>query len=218
MRRHMGLPGVCVGWGPIGDAGYLTRKEGVRESLSQRLGKEPLSAREALNQLHHILSQEPSLAIANFEWNTLSRLLPSANSQRFSVLNRSLKSENRSENTEDFEKLIAGKSRKEVSVLVQELVFIEVARTLQIRVEQIDTTLSLQDLGLDSLMAIELARLLDIPDTNDVDANTSDREVQLDSIAQHMSRQHDEVVTAEDILQIAKDAEALKSRDRRPAI
>ncbi len=37
MRRHLGLPAVCVGWGPIGDAGYLTRNEAVRDSLGQRV-------------------------------------------------------------------------------------------------------------------------------------------------------------------------------------
>ena len=36
LRQAMGLPATCIGWGPIGDAGFLTRNDAVKESLAQR--------------------------------------------------------------------------------------------------------------------------------------------------------------------------------------
>ena len=39
LRNGMGLPALCIAWGPVGDAGYLTRHESVKESLAQHIGK-----------------------------------------------------------------------------------------------------------------------------------------------------------------------------------
>ena len=54
-RRAEGLPGLAVAWGAIGDAGYLARHAEVSESLARRLGRQSLSAREALQGLEQIL-------------------------------------------------------------------------------------------------------------------------------------------------------------------
>lgn len=157
LRRRMGLPGVCISWGPIGDAGYLTRHTAVRESLCQRLGRPPLAAGQALEQLGRLLGENDSRYIANFDWNTLAHLLPSAASHRFAVLNRGLKSAGLSAGELDFRALIADKSPEEVASIVQQLVVQEVAEVLAISAERIDPARSLHDLGLDSLMAVELA-------------------------------------------------------------
>ncbi len=157
MRRDLGLPAVCIGWGPIGDVGYLSHNEALRDSLSQRLGKPPMIALEALNELDHLLPQEHSLTVANFDWNTLARHLPSFDHERFSVLNRSIENTGVLESGSDFQTLIAGKSSEEVTVLVQKLVIREVAQVLSIGADRLDPARSLHDFGLDSLMAVELA-------------------------------------------------------------
>ncbi|MBD3814441.1 MAG: SDR family NAD(P)-dependent oxidoreductase, partial [Betaproteobacteria bacterium] len=240
MRRHMGLPAVCVGWGPIGDAGYLTRFEAVRDSLGQRLGKPPLRTLQALNELDHLLPQGSSLAVANFDWNTLARLLPSATRSRFSVLNRSLKGTGLSEDEADFQTLIAGKSPEEVAVVVQQLVVQEVAQILAIGADRIDPSRSLHDLGLDSLMAVELALGLEqrfgiqLPVMMLNESPTAEKVTQriverllggteegdstpnsVVAVVQGIAKQHGEALTAEELQQITQDARALQKQGTR---
>jgi NADPH:quinone reductase-like Zn-dependent oxidoreductase/acyl carrier protein/short-subunit dehydrogenase/SAM-dependent methyltransferase len=162
MRRGMGLPATCVSWGPIGDAGYLTRHTDVRDSLGQRLGKPHLSAAEALKQLDKILlSPDSSAIVADFDWRVLAKVLPCSSSNRFAVLNRTMRERGISEETPDFRALIAQKKPKEISRIVRNLVIQNVAQVLYIKADRIETNTSLHDMGLDSLMAVELAQGLE---------------------------------------------------------
>ena len=240
MRRHMGLPAVCVGWGPIGDAGFLTRNEAVRDSLAQRLGKPPLRTLRALNELDHLLPQGRSQAVADFDWNTLARLLPSAASSRFAILNRSLKSASLAENEADFQTLIAGKSAEEIAVIVQQLVVQEVAQILAIGADRVDPARSLHDLGMDSLMAVELALGLErrfgiqLPAMMLNESPTAEKVAQriverllggadeddstpnpVDAVVRGMAQQHSEAVTAEELQQITQDTRVLQKQGTR---
>lgn len=158
MRRSMGLPAVCVSWGAIGDAGYLARNEAIRNSLAQRLGKTPLAAIEALAQLDSVLLDNAETSIrAEFDWETLARLLPSSSGVRFKVLNQSLEDRRHVCESLNIRALIAGKPAEEIACIVRELVTQEVSKTLCVAVERIEPTRPLHDLGMDSLMAVDLA-------------------------------------------------------------
>ncbi len=159
LRRAHGLPVTCIGWGPIGDAGYLTRNQVVKDSLASRLGAEPLSASGALRMLGRALvASQPNLAIADFQFSALARLLPSARGPRFNILRRLGGDDDAgAENLDDIKMLIEGKSPAEVNALVTQWVTQEVAQILAVSAERIDPARSLHDLGLDSLMGVELA-------------------------------------------------------------
>lgn len=240
MRRHMGLPAACIGWGPIGDAGYLTRNEAVRDSLEQRLGRPPLSTSKALDQLAHILTKGTSLAIANFDWNTLVRLLPSSNCSRFTVLNRSLKNTGLMNCESDFQALITGKPPEEVAAFVQQWVVQEVAQILAIAADRIDPSRSLHDMGLDSLMAVELALGLEqrfgiqLPVMMLNESPTAEKVTQrivekllgrtdeqdlstntVDTVVRNLAKQHGESMAAEDVQQIAEGAQTLAQQGAR---
>lgn len=163
LRHSLGLPATCVGWGPIGDAGYLTRNETVKESLSARLGAAPLASRNALAMLDRLLAAgSVTCAVADFDWHALARLLPSAQGPRFADLRRQAGSGGVAvQNGEDFESLIADKSGAEVTEIVRTVVAQEVAQILCIDVDRIDRARSLHDLGMDSLMGVELALALE---------------------------------------------------------
>ncbi len=223
MRRHIGLPAVCIGWGPIGNAGYLSRNTGARDSLGQRLGKPPLSALEALNQLDKILAKNSaSLAVANFDWNVLSRLLPSATCRRFAILNRSLGDVDLAGEATDLRALITSKTAEEITVIIRNLVIQEVAQVLLIKADRIDAKSSLHDLGLDSLMAVELAKGLEhrfglqlpIMMFNEsptaervtsfiverlVENTQNDVDTPIEGLVQDLARQHGEEMTQSDI-------------------
>lgn len=157
LRRSSGLPATCIGWGPIGDAGYLTRNQAVKDSLTTRLGAAPLSARDALAMLERLLVRNVgTTAVADFDWPTLAHLLPSAQGPRFESL-RTQAGPAADVDNEDINALIAGKTHEEVRGIIQSLVTQEVARILCIRADRIDPARSLHDLGMDSLMGVELA-------------------------------------------------------------
>ncbi len=158
LRQNLGLAASCIAWGPIGDAGYLTRNETVKDSLGKRLGKATLLAEQALNQLDRVLAADGEVTIvANFDWSALARLLASAQSERFAILNRARKEHDAGSDGQDIHSLILGKTPEQIHTLVAAWVAQEVANILRTEVDRIETQRSLHDLGMDSLMAVELA-------------------------------------------------------------
>ena len=160
LRREIGLPATCIGWGPIGDAGYLSRNQAVKDSLASRMGAEPLGALQALDMLDYLLSPDARrvTTVADFEWSALSRILPSAQTPRFDSLRRNAGSASDSgAEVEDIQALLSGKTPDEVRNIIQGLVTREVSQVLCINPDRIDPKLSLIDLGMDSLMGVELA-------------------------------------------------------------
>lgn len=157
LRRQAGLPAECIGWGPIGDAGYLTRNTAVRDSLGQRLGGAPLTSADALARLDEILGSGRVGALANMDWPTLSRFLPSSDCSRFAVLNGRRRDSATDDDGLDFRALAAEKTAEELQELVRDHVVTEVAHILSLSADRIDPERPLHDLGMDSLMAVELA-------------------------------------------------------------
>ena len=241
MRHAMGLPATCIGWGPIGDVGYLTRNEAVKGSLAQRLGKVPLTAAGALDQLDRMFDPDAGThAIANFDWSVLSRLLPSAPSARFTALNRNVKDGSLAEDSMDFRMLIAGKSVMEITDIVRKLVTQEVAQILSISPDRIEPGRSLHDLGMDSLMAVELAMgleqrfgiqlpvmmLNESPTAERVTARIVEKlfggadEAALstgatDTLVENLTKQHGEAVTQKEIEGVIEDVRAMAQQGTR---
>lgn len=241
LRHVMGLPATCICWGPIGDVGFLTRNEAVKESLAQRMGRTPLAATEALDQLDRLLHPDAEpLAVANFDWTVLSRMLPSAQSARFAELNRHRKAGEGSGEPQDFRSLIAGKMPEEIAAIVCALVTQEVAQILSMGADRIEPQRSLLDLGMDSLMTVELAlgleqrfgiqlpvmMLNESPTTEKVTARIVDKLLgnpdddassvgTVDALVQDLAKQHGENVTAEDVQHIAEGTRALVQKGTR---
>jgi acyl transferase domain-containing protein/NADPH:quinone reductase-like Zn-dependent oxidoreductase/acyl carrier protein/NADP-dependent 3-hydroxy acid dehydrogenase YdfG len=157
LRRQAGLPAVCIGWGPIGDAGYLTRNVAVRDSLAQRLGGAPLTVAQAMRHLEAALAVGGDAAIATMDWGVLRRFLPSARNSRFERLNAACKDGAQDDALNDFQALAATKTRSELLDMVRGFVLQEVADIFSLGVDRIDPERPLHDAGMDSLMAVELA-------------------------------------------------------------
>lgn len=239
LRCSMGLPVHCIAWGPIGDAGYLTRNEAVKDSLAQRLGRQPLGADEALAGLADILAGPSGLhTLANFDWSALSRLLPSSGSSRFALLNQSLGEAVQASDIQDIRALIAGRSPGEITELVRGLVVQEVAQILSVGAERIEPHRSLHDLGMDSLMAVELAlgleqrfgiqlpvmMLNDAPTVDKVSARIiekltggegADTAETADALVAGLVQQHGESMSPDEIKGLADEARALTRQGAR---
>lgn len=155
LRREEGHPCTCLAWGPIGDVGYLTRHEDVKQSLGRRLGAAPLSIASALKAFDKALGHQGYLLIANVDWDVALSGFPTIPG-RLAALKTSSQTKPQADST-DFREQIKDLSPEEVAALVLELAREEVALVLNMEVGQIPLDRSLQSLGLDSLMAVELA-------------------------------------------------------------
>ena len=155
LRLEMGLPCTCLAWGPVGDVGYLTRHEDVKKSLVRRLGAAPLSVAMALKAFDKALGTQGYLLIAHVDWEVVLEGFP-VRPARLSALARHSTRSVQAGST-DFHERIRTLSSTEVAALVLDLAREEVAHVLNMEVSQVPLDRSLQSLGLDSLMAVELA-------------------------------------------------------------
>jgi len=158
-RRAQGLPGLAVGWGAIGDVGILARDaEGVAK-LERISGIVAMKAGEALANLEGLLTRADicpdTVHCANFRPGAALQGLKLLATPAFGTLFAAAEG-GAGESGIDLAGLVQGKSEGEARLLVAPLVAQEVARILRLTVEDIDVTRPLDDLGMDSLMSLEL--------------------------------------------------------------
>jgi acyl transferase domain-containing protein/NADPH:quinone reductase-like Zn-dependent oxidoreductase/acyl carrier protein len=158
-RLALGLPATCVGWGPIADAGYLARNERVRDALVGRIGGHALTADAALRALEDLMGAKAShLALLELDWSVLGRFLPAARAPKFSELARLADAGVRGrESPQDLRRWLEELGTAELHAALCEFVRGEIAQILRTAPERIESTSSLFDMGMDSLMAVELA-------------------------------------------------------------
>jgi len=155
-RQAQGLPAKFSAWGAISDVGYLARNEETKEALQSRLGGEALSSDQALKMLEKImLSAKTGAAVIDLDWGVIQRVMPAANSAKYEELRRQVKGSD-SEQFEDIQTLIANMSHAEVKDLVVDLLLDEIEQILRLPREKLDIEQSVFDLGMDSLMGMEL--------------------------------------------------------------
>jgi len=163
-RRAIGLPATCISLGPIGDTGYLARHEKVREALVGRLGGRALAADEALSALEGLLTTQSSpVGLLELDWSVLSRFLPAAHAPKFSGLARHDNNGTRgNEPAHDLRRRLSQLQENELLPALIDFIRGEIAQILRIAPERIDASTSLFDIGMDSLMAVELAGSMEI--------------------------------------------------------
>ncbi len=157
-RHSQGLPATCAAWGAIDDVGYLARHEEVKDALQSRLGGEALRSAAALEQLGVLMNRDACCrAVIDLDWSVLDRFLPASDSLRFEPLRRSSKrSGSDLDQADDLRVLMEQHTQEEVVAMLIDLVADEVAQIMRLPKERIAPDRSLYDLGMDSLMAVEL--------------------------------------------------------------
>jgi phthiocerol/phenolphthiocerol synthesis type-I polyketide synthase C len=157
-RRGAGLPATCVRWGAIDDVGFLARNPKIKESLQGRMGGSALQSAVALEALEAMLLADRSdLGVLELEWRKVSRSLSSAASPKFSELARGGgDGQPEKEGTVDLKRMLAELPEEELLNAVVEMLKVEIGDILRIAPEKIDPTCPVQQMGLDSLMGVEL--------------------------------------------------------------
>ncbi len=161
-RRQAGLPGLAVGWGAIGDVGYLARNTDVGDILSQKLGEAAIGAREGLDILSSVLVRDGQTDgagvyyIGRIDWSTAANELAVVKTPRFADFMDGLSLRGPDEGSLDLLELISGHSEADARLLVAELLAVELAQILRLPLEDINVQRPLSEFGMDSLMGLEL--------------------------------------------------------------
>ena len=163
-RRARGLPGLSMCWGFLSGTGYVWRQPEVQRYL-EYLGLRRVTVAEALDALEILLrSQQPQAIVGRMEWSQFWRSFPAA-SRRFSAL------PGVGEAYEPVQR--AGEPGSALAVLRQAdpasrrdaacaYVVQRVAKVLTEPESKIDVDAALTNIGLDSLMAVELQTLFHV--------------------------------------------------------
>lgn len=162
-RRAAGLAATCVRWGAIDDVGFLARNVKIKDALQNRMGGRAINSAVALDVLEAMLVADRSgLGVMELDWRALSRFLPSAGSPKFSELARYGGDSGREEaNAGNIQQLLEELSGAELLSTVIEMLAGEVGEILQVSPDKIDPARSMYDMGLDSLMGVELVVALE---------------------------------------------------------
>lgn len=167
-RRALGLPALAVAWGGIEDVGLLARNRAVKDMLAGRAGVKTMAAREALDLLAEALAnpgrapEEAVLVVSEMNWPTARAHLPLLQSPVYGALARAGEtSATEGRQKLDVRGLAATLSPEEARVKVIDVITEEIALILRLPKESVNKTKPLADVGVDSLMAVELAAALE---------------------------------------------------------
>jgi malonyl CoA-acyl carrier protein transacylase len=174
-RRAMGLPALTVNWGVIADVGYVARDTQVSEHLG-RIGVKPLLSQQALSMLGELLLLEAvQTTVASINWHHWSQLYAAGVSPRFSHLagEKIVSKEagdapagsrpkgDRNSEGDSFLNTLKAAQPAERQQSVESHLLKQVARVLGTSPAKLDRSKSLTNLGLDSLMAVELSNRIE---------------------------------------------------------
>lgn len=162
-RRAEGLPATCVRWGAIDDVGFLARNQKIKDALQGRMGGGALASQVALDALEDMLVADVSgLGVLELDWRALSRFLPSANLPKFSEIARQAGDTGDDDSgANDIAHLIATLDDRALHERFTEMLKAEIGEILRVSPDKIEATRSVYDMGLDSLMGVELVVALE---------------------------------------------------------
>ena len=166
-RRAAGLPALAVAWGAIADAGVLARSAARRDAIAARAGVRGMEAKIALDLMAEALASEGAppadgvLAISDMNWSAARSNLKILGSPTYRRLLNGLEVDEAQTRAgmdlrEIARRLPPDEARREIADIVVE----ELARILRLPREDVSKSKPLSEIGLDSLMAVELTLAL----------------------------------------------------------
>jgi acyl transferase domain-containing protein/acyl carrier protein/2-polyprenyl-3-methyl-5-hydroxy-6-metoxy-1,4-benzoquinol methylase len=164
-RRQCGLAGLSVNWGAIADVGFVARQGDVGEHF-QRLGMKSLPSLQALSILGELLKVEAvQTIVAPINWQRWCQVHAVGANGRFSHLVRdkavSKEAGNSLNKGDSFRNTLIAAESSERQHLVESYLLEQIARTLGSSPTKLDKSKTLTNLGLDSLMAVELSNRIE---------------------------------------------------------
>ncbi|MFM7375835.1 MAG: SDR family NAD(P)-dependent oxidoreductase, partial [Chthoniobacterales bacterium] len=162
-RRALGLSALAVNWGALGGEGYVARNERVAEYLA-RIGTGLLEPREIFEVLENLLGTNAAqVAGMRIDWAKWRQASKGAQDNRLfeRVLSGTAEADESGGKVGDWRKRIdaAGPDERE-GVIVQALQEV-VGSVLRVKPDSLRPEQPLTDLGLDSLMGVEIENMIE---------------------------------------------------------
>jgi acyl transferase domain-containing protein/NAD(P)-dependent dehydrogenase (short-subunit alcohol dehydrogenase family) len=155
-RRAAGLPATSVAWGAFGGAGMLARNPHAAEHLS-RVGIRPLPVRDGVAALSRILRwDQPDLAVLDVDWGTLRRAHPIANTCPRLAHIVAEAGDGGLTATQDLREVLQSVPPEDRLDWTIKGISALIAEALRIPPEALDVHRPLMQLGIDSLIGMEL--------------------------------------------------------------
>jgi acyl carrier protein len=169
--RLQGLPTLAVAWGGIEDVGYLSRNLSANASLRKRFASSMITAAAALDALDLACDTKgrlttATLAIARIDWAMARRELAVTRAPSFAGVVPAAGARQSTSSAATLEKLKL-MSIDQASESLLEVVVEEIARVLRLPAKEVDRHRPLAEIGMDSLMMLELRSTVE--DTLQVD-------------------------------------------------
>lgn len=153
-RRAEGLPGLSIAWGVLRDAGVAARGDGLVEQL-ERLGIRAFTTARALEALGQLMDNSPAtITFAEVDWQRWASHTALAATPRFNQLVESSMSGDR---LAAFGRELAEHPPAERLGVLHAQLAVTLGALLGIPADRIPLDRSFDDLGVDSLMAVELS-------------------------------------------------------------
>ncbi|KMO22683.1 type I polyketide synthase [Methylobacterium platani] len=165
-RRRLGLPALAVAWGAIGDVGVLARNKAVMETLAGRVGVTPVDARKSLDLMAEALgsqggaSDDAVIAIAAMHWGKARERLATLRSPSYASLGSEQQAEAGGAVAISIPGLLRAHDLDDVRKTVADAIVEDIARILRLPKDDISRVRQLSEIGLDSLMGVELGASL----------------------------------------------------------
>jgi acyl carrier protein len=187
-RSARGLPALSVNWGALGEAGFLARNPQIAHRLD-RLGAKLMPLSQTLDALDELISSHAvQIAVAQIDWKNLSLTTGSRIPARFAAFAGSTGSdESGSIDTGARVREILQANAAALPALLENYIRDILAGAMAIADARIDSKQSLRDLGLDSLIAVELRNRVNADFGVNVPLATFIQGVTISALAQYIA-------------------------------
>lgn len=161
-RRSLGLPALTVNWGALLEAGFVSRDQKTAQYLD-KIGMKSFTISEALEIFAKILRRDPvQLGAARIDWNALSKINPATlRSRTLSLIAEEQAAEEAAGGQNMIRPQILEAAPEDRIPIMEAFICEQVAQVFGTSSSKIDLETPLTQVGLDSLMAIELMNRLE---------------------------------------------------------
>ena len=164
-RRARGLPALAMLWGAIGKVGHLGKNPELAKIMEERLGVVPVDPARAFDGLEQaMLSGVGEVAVADLNWTKLSRLPRIADAPKyagFGARRDGVDGVDSSVSLEELKGRIALVSIDEAVAMLTPIVVKQISEVMRIPASKLDIDGSLLDVGMDSMMMVELQMMME---------------------------------------------------------
>ncbi len=197
-RQRLGLQATSINWGPWAEAGMATDDQTDREHTA---GIRNMSVDEGLQYFNDIWQDAlPQIAVAKVHWPDIQDMFPSITNTSFLTQLTSTTPRQGMDDHKDTQDVFLtqlSENPHEQSHLIKAFLRQTLARVLKIDQDMVEDDASLNALGLDSMMAIELTNSIELETNVNIPMSVFLQGATLNSLADHMASALDHSVESE---------------------